>query len=98
MSLKRKFDFEQSDSCSSVTSLCAEDPTLTKSSSSSSEGDGGGGGRGPTVKHIKTEQLLDRTSSNNILHSNNSTSNDHHERKCFNISSPSFFVCLSNLF
>lgn len=36
------------------------------------------------VKYIKTEQLLDRTSSDNIFYNNNtnnSPSNDHNERK-----------------
>lgn len=39
------------------------------------------GDESTTVKYIKTEQLLDRTSLNNIYYNNNSPSGDHNERK-----------------
>ncbi len=68
MSLKRKCDFDQFDSTSSATSLCPEDGSTNTSSIT-------------TTKYIKTEQLLHRTSSNNIFYNSNSPSNDHNERK-----------------
>jgi hypothetical protein len=69
MSLKRKCDFDQLDSSSSTTSLCAGDGSTAISSIT------------PT-KYIKTEQLLNRTSSNNNnFYNSNSPSNEHNERK-----------------
>ncbi len=68
MSLKRKCDFDQFDSSSSAMSLCTGDGSTTTSSIT-------------TTKYIKTEQLLNRTSSNNTFYNSNSPSNDHNERK-----------------
>jgi hypothetical protein len=72
MSLKRKCDFDQLDSTSAETSVCPEDGSTNTSSSSLTT---------TTTKFIKTEQLLHRTSSNNIFYNSNSPSNDHNERK-----------------
>ncbi len=63
MSLKRKYSFDQFDTSSSISSLCAGDGSMTTSSL-------------PTPKYIKTEQLLERTSSNNIFYTNNSPPNE----------------------
>ena len=71
MSLKRKCDFDQLDSSSAETSVCPGDGSTNTSSSSLTT----------TTKFIKTEQLLQRTSSNNIFYNSNSPSNDHNERK-----------------
>ena len=63
MSLKRKCDFDQLDSSLPTTSLCTGDESMTTSSIT------------PT-KYIKTEQLLNRTSSNNNFYNNNSPSDE----------------------
>jgi hypothetical protein len=68
MSLKRKCDFDQFNSSSSATSLCTGDGSTTTPPIA-------------TIKYIKTEQLLNRTSSNNSFYNSNSPSNDHNERK-----------------
>ncbi|CAF4294385.1 unnamed protein product, partial [Rotaria magnacalcarata] len=67
MSLKRKCDFDQFDSSSSTTSLCAGDGPTTMSSMT-------------TAKHIKTEQLLNRLSSKTIVNIHNSPSHDHNDK------------------
>jgi hypothetical protein len=66
MSLKRKCDFDQLNSSSAETSVCPGDGSTNTSSLT-------------TTKFIKTEQLLHRTSSNNIFYNSNSPSNDHNE-------------------
>lgn len=68
MSLKRKCDFDQLNSSSAETSVCPGDGSTNTSSLT-------------TTKFIKTEQLLHRTSSNNIFYNSNSPSNDHNECK-----------------
>ncbi|CAF1344676.1 unnamed protein product [Adineta steineri] len=78
MSLKRKCNFDQFDSSTSTTSLCADDGSTTNSSLT-------------TAKYIKTEQLLERTSSNNIFYNNNNTPlNDHNEHVNTSNGSPLF--------
>ncbi|CAF4712376.1 unnamed protein product, partial [Rotaria socialis] len=67
MSFKRKCDFDQFDSSSSTTSLCAGDGPTTMSSMT-------------TAKHIKTEQLLNRLSSKKIVNIHNSPSHDHNDK------------------
>jgi hypothetical protein len=66
MSLKRKHDFDQFDSSSISTTGDASTPTSPLTT---------------TTIYIKTVQLLNRTSSNNIFLNNNSPPNDHNERK-----------------
>lgn len=68
MSLKRKYDFDQLDSSSTTTSLCTVDGSMTTSSTT-------------MAKFLKTEQLLNRLSSNNIHNNHNSPSNNHNDRK-----------------
>ena len=81
MSLKRKCDFDQIQ-----TSICPEDESIESSAPTM-----------PTTKFIKTDQLLHRTSpSNNSLHSNNFSTNDHHERKSSTGEQRSFLFCVGS--
>ncbi|CAF1035580.1 unnamed protein product [Adineta ricciae] len=66
MSLKRKCNFDQFDTSSSTPSICVDARSSIVSS--------------PTpTKFVKTEQLLDRTSSNHIYSNSNSPSDEHNE-------------------